>query len=211
MRGNSAVPWKCAATEVISMSEYEFTLILSEDLSDFDDNVIDALFEAGCDDATIAQRYGRIHVTFSRESRTLADAVMSAIRDVRKSRVCRGVLRVDASNLVTQAEIARRLGRTRQSVGQYISGERGPGGFPPPACNVVEGQPLWQWCEVTHWLARHNLIAPAQDHEAQELAAINTILELEYLRQVAPEMTQRILTGMGASGPLPRPPAPQIA
>lgn len=193
------------------MSEYEFTLILSEDLSDFDDSVIDALYEAGCDDATIAQRYGRIHVTFSRESRTLADAIVSAIRDVRKSRVCRGVLRVDASNLVTQAEIARRLGRTRQSVGQYISGERGPGAFPPPACNVVDGQPLWQWCEVTRWLARHNLIGSAQDHEAQELAAINAILELENLRGVAPEMTQRILASLGASGLLPTPPKPQIA
>ncbi len=158
------------------MAEYDFTLILSDDISDFTDENIDALYEAGCSDATIAQRYGRIYVTFCRDRESLAAAITSAIEDVRKASVCAGVMRVDSCNLVTQAEIARRMGRPRQAVGQYISGERGPGSFPPPACNIVEGQPLWYWCEVAYWLSQHNMISATANREAQEVAVINTLL-----------------------------------
>jgi hypothetical protein len=175
------------------MAEYDFTLILTDDIRDFTDETVDALCEAGCDDATIAQRYGRIYVTFSRDAESLASAIVSAIEDVRKASICAGVMRVDNCNLVTQAEIARRLDRPRQAVGQYISGERGPGSFPPPACNIVEGQPLWYWCEVSHWLSRHNMISATVNQEAQEVSVINTILELGHLKGIAPELTQRLL------------------
>ncbi len=175
------------------MAEYDFTLILSDDISDFTDNTVDALFVAGCDDATVAQRYGRIYVTFSRDAESFAAAIISAIEDVKRAAICNGVMRVDSCNLVTKAEIGRRMGRPRQAVSQYISGERGPGSFPPPACNIVDGQPLWYWCEVAYWLAQHNMISETANQQAQEVAVINTLLELEHLKIIASEMTEKLL------------------
>ena len=174
------------------MTEYDFTLILSG-ISDFTDGDIDALYEAKCDDATVSQRYGRVYMTFSREAKSMAEAIVSAIEDVKAADIGASVMRVDTCNLITQAEIARRIDRTRQAVSQYITGERGPGGFPPPACNIVEGQPLWYWCEVAYWLFQNDLIKDEENREAQEIAAINAIIDLEYLKIIAPETTAKYL------------------
>jgi len=176
-------------------TEYDFTLVL-HGIDDFDDDTLDALFEAGCDDATVAQRYGRVYVTFSREKESLLKAVISAIMDVQTAGIGATVLRVDNCNLITQAEIARRIGRTRQLIGQYITGERGPGNFPPPACNIDDGNPLWYWCEVAYWLSQNNMITSLDNKEAQTIAAINTFLEIQFLRSIAPETTEEVFAGM---------------
>lgn len=111
--------------------DYDFTLVV-DGVPELTSDVEDALFEAGCSDSTVGFRTGRMFITFSREGASLKDAVISAIKDVRKANVGATVTRVDQCDLVTQAEIARRIGRTRQLVNQYISGERGPGAFHRP-------------------------------------------------------------------------------
>src|SRR4029079_9205825 len=113
------------------MTEYDFTLALTG-ITELTREIEDALFEAGCDDATLSLRCGRIYATFSREADSLKDAILSAINDVRNAGIGADVLRVDECNLITQAEIARKSGRSRQLIHQYIKGIRGPGGFPPP-------------------------------------------------------------------------------
>jgi hypothetical protein len=97
--------------------EHDFTLVLTS-ITEITPAVEDALFSAGCDDATIATRSGRLFVTFSRTARSTKDAVFSAIGDI--GRACPGVdvLRVDFCNLVTPSEIARKIGRSRQLVHQ---------------------------------------------------------------------------------------------
>jgi transcriptional regulator with XRE-family HTH domain len=173
-------------------SEYDFTLILAG-ISDFDEDTVDKLFDAGCDDATVAQRHGRVYITFSREAESLVEAIISAVFDVKKANIGASVLRIDNCNLVTQAEIARRLGRSRQNIEQYISGKRGPGGFPPPACNITDGAPLYYWCEVAYWAFKHELLSDQSNHEAQAIATLNTILELEHQKAIAPEITEDLL------------------
>ena len=69
-------------------------------------------FQAGCDDATISVCSGRIYITFSRVAASLKDAILRAIRDVESTKICAEVLDVDTCNLVTQADIARKIGRT---------------------------------------------------------------------------------------------------
>lgn len=176
------------------MPEYDFSLILSN-RDNYTEDDVEKLAEAGCDDGTIAQRYGRVYVTFSRTADNLTDAVISAVLGV-KHALNDDILRVDMCNLVTQAEIARRINKTRSLVGQYISGQRGPGSFPPAACNICEGQPLWYWCEVAYWLSQNDMIADSVNREALEIAAINTILELAYLKEIAPEGTNEIIRQM---------------
>src|SRR4051794_13075881 len=111
--------------------EYEFSLVLNG-VSELSEEVENALFESGCDDATLSISYGRIFMEFARSATSLKAAVLSAIRDVRNAGIKADVLYVDECNMVTQAEIARRIKRSRQLVHQYITGQRGPGGFPPP-------------------------------------------------------------------------------
>ena len=175
-----------------SCAEFDFTLLLSG-ISDFTDDQIDSLCAAGCDDGTASQRYGRVYLTFSRQAKSMAEAIISAIGDVKRANIGASVQRVDTCNLVTQAEIARRIDRSRQLVSQYIAGERGPGSFPAPACNITDGQPLWYWCEVAYWLSQNNIIKETENQEAQEIAAVNTILELEYLKLIAPDVTKNLL------------------
>jgi transcriptional regulator with XRE-family HTH domain len=171
--------------------EYDFALILTG-VTELTAKVEDALFEVGCDDATLSVQYGRAWMEFSRTAPSLKDAILSAIRDVRKAGIGADVLRVDECDLVTQSDIARRIGRTRQQVHQYVTGERGPGGFPAPACQIAEGAPLWQWCEVSYWLCQNDMIRPEQLREAEVIATINTALDLVHQRKRNPDLVEEV-------------------
>jgi hypothetical protein len=178
--------------------EHEFTLVLAG-ISELTQNVVDALFEAGCDDATIASRSGRIVATFSRTAPSLKDAILTAIRCVRKANVGADVLRVDSCNLVTQADIARNIGRSRQLVHQYWTGARGPGGFPPPACELCDGTSLWLWCEVAFWLWEHDMIKEDVLRNAQQVEAINSVLEMEWQKRANRELTEEVMRAVSVT------------
>lgn len=187
-------------SETMTMSqcetEFDFTLLL-DGIDKITPEVEDALFTAGCDDATISLRFGRMYLTFSRLAASLKDAIISAIKNVRESGIDTAVLRVDQCDLVNQSEIARRIERSRQLVNQYIRGARGPGGFPAPACNITEGALLWNWYEVALWLWENNIIIKEEDlREAQDLTVINSVLELERQRQVSPDLTKEIMEAL---------------
>jgi len=160
--------------------EYDFALIVA-DVPELSDDVLDALFTAGCDDSTPSMQYGLLYLEFSRSAASLQHAIISAIQDVLQAGLNARVLRVDDCNLVTQAEIARRIGRSRQLVHQYMTGERGPGGFPPPACHLTERKPLWQWCAVSYWLYTNNLLRQEEWGNAAAVEAINNLLERQQM------------------------------
>src|SRR5436305_10175909 len=86
------------------VKEHDFTLVLSG-ITELTPEVQDALFDAGCDDATPSMRCGRPFLTFTRAAPTLKDAILSAISDVKKANIRAEVLRIDVCNLVTQSEI----------------------------------------------------------------------------------------------------------
>ena len=79
------------------MSEHQFTLVISGDLESGE--TLDALFEAGCDDAT----FGSVdHVGFAdfiREAPSFGEAVRSAIEQVESVAALR-VLRLEPDDLV---------------------------------------------------------------------------------------------------------------
>jgi hypothetical protein len=162
--------------------EHEFVLVL-EGVKDLSREVMDALFEAGCDDATPSIRFGRMYLTFARRAKSMKEAMLSAIRDVRRANIGAMIVCVDDCNLVSQSDIARRINRTRQQVGQYVSGTRGPGNFPGPVCDLVEGHPLWRWCEVSYWLCENGIIGNEVLDESRIIAAVNCVLDLAYWRK----------------------------
>jgi hypothetical protein len=141
-------------------------------------------------------RYGLLYLEFSRAAKSLKEAIISAISDVRKSGIGAQVLRVDECDLVTPSEIARRIGRSRQLVQQYICGKRGPGGFPPPECHLTDHAPLWASWAVSYWLVQNNLLRPEVGWNAEVVEAINSFLDRERQRRRHPKLLEEIQQGL---------------
>lgn len=66
------------------MMKYEFMVHLA-DLTEITEEAANALFEAGCDDASPASRDGQVWSTFHREAPSLEHAIRSAVADVNKA------------------------------------------------------------------------------------------------------------------------------
>ena len=167
--------------EIACTTSHEFVLVLTG-VTELDERAANALFEAGCDDATPSLRFGTVYLTFDREAATLREAILSAIRDVLAAGIGAGVKYVDLCNLVSQADIARRIDWSRQLVGLYIHGQRGPGNFPGPVCSLSERHPLWMWCEVAYWLHQNAIVTEQVLTDSRVVAGINSALELIHLR-----------------------------
>ena len=175
----------------MTQHEYDFTLVI-DGIAELNEGVENALFGAGCDDATFSIQYGRLCADFARRAASLEDAILGAIGDIDKANIGARVSHVDECDLVTQADIARRINRTRQQVCQFIKGTRGPGHFPAPECHLSEGAPLWRWCAVSYWLAANNIIRPEERWNAQVVATINAMLELQQLYKEHPDLVQEV-------------------
>jgi predicted DNA-binding transcriptional regulator AlpA len=172
------------------MSEYEFTLVLQGGL---DDAAVEALFEAGCDDATLGEVDGVGYADFIRAAPSFGEALRSGIEQVESVPGIR-VARVEPDDLVTMSEIAQRLDRSRESVRLLVSGERGPGGFPPPVSHLKARTRLWRWSEVAAWAKRHD--QPIDLSAAMAIAAINAALTLRTtLAELAPS-ERRLVTSL---------------
>ncbi len=154
------------------MREHEFTLVIEGRVAD--EAVLDALYEAGCSDATLGTVDGTGYGDFHRRASSFLEAVVSAIHDVESVPGLR-VRRIEPDDLVTMAEIAERLGRSRESVRLLVCGRRGRGDFPAPASHLRSRSRLWRWSEVAAWAG----LGSADDrHAARLIATLNAALEL---------------------------------
>jgi hypothetical protein len=160
------------------MTSFQFTLIVEgPDLQE--PELIDSLLEAGCDDASVGRSDGIQYLDFDRRAPSLEAAIVSAVRDVEA--VGRGVevVRLADAGLVSMADIASRIGRTRESVRLLIAGERGPGGFPPPATDPRSRYRLWRWVDVERWVSSNlGLSGASRSDEVQ--TAISAGLEFRH-------------------------------
>jgi hypothetical protein len=106
----------------------------------------------GIDATPQADERGGI-IMFCREAEDAVQAVTSAVRDVEAAGIrVTGV----AEDRVAVWAIAERARVTEAAVRYWISGERGPGGFPEPEIRhdrLIQ----YSWAEVAAWLARAKL------------------------------------------------------
>lgn len=117
----------------------------------------------GIDAAVQAGEHGG-RVMFSREAYDAIEAITSAIEHVTAAGIhVTGV----AEDLVVTEQIAERAKVTQAAVRYWISGERGPGGFPEPKVSRPR-KSLYSWAEVSAWLAAAKL--GEVDHAAAEVA-----------------------------------------
>lgn len=164
------------------MSEHNFALTIRGPLIDA---LLDALFEAGCDDATFSTKGELTFGEFDREAPNLLEAVLSAIAAVESAGA--EVLHVDPDELVWASEIAARTGRSRQSIDMLIRGQRGPGDFPPAASHGTRN-PLWRWSEVEAWFAAYEG-RPVDAERSAVIGALNGALQA---RQALRSSTQTV-------------------
>lgn len=146
----------------------------------------DALFEAGCDDALLAFSGRVATLDFDRESKSFTEAVLSAIRDLRKVPLDLEVLRIEPDDYVNATDIAQRMNVSREAVRKWIEGERGAGDFPYPVARVGQS-PVWSWWEVANWLHRAGSLDEAQVAVARITAALNRLVERKRMDEVVHE------------------------
>ena len=66
------------------MKHYDFTLVLAPG-TELTDELVEALYESGCDDGSPGSRAGVVSVTLHREDESLEQAIRSGIADVQKA------------------------------------------------------------------------------------------------------------------------------
>ncbi len=141
------------------------------------EDILDKLFEAGCDDALFGVRGHLQFGEFERQARSLSEAVIGAIEQVESVLPLR-VVRIQPEELVSASAIAQRTGRSRESVRLLVEGKRGPGGFPAPVAWVDAKTRLWRWSDVARWFREALGEGLDAGEGADFLAALNAALEL---------------------------------
>jgi len=126
------------------MNEYEFTLTFTLSNSQGDpSHYLDALFEAGCDDAVVGMGSpGMIALTFNRDADRASDAITSAIDDVIAAIPSASLVEAKP-DMVGLTDVAEILNCSRQNVRKTMLGHPN---FPRP---VVTGKfQLWHLWEI---------------------------------------------------------------
>ena len=146
------------------METFEFSVVASG-LDPEADDYEARFYDGGCDDALVSFQKGYTIVDFAREAEAIDEAIASAVEGVAAAGA--NVERIEPDPLVSLAEIAARSELTRAAISQYVKGQRGGGGFPPPVARVTSASPLWAWSDVSRWLyERDKLTLDAAVHAA---------------------------------------------
>lgn len=157
----------------MTMSEYEFTLKFKlPGPNGNPDDYIEALGEAGCDDALVGVgQAGHISLEFIREADSAQSAVYSAILDVRAA--IEGAMLFEASpDLVGITDVASILDVTRQAIRKLV--DKSHGAFPPPVYD--NSLAIYRFSDVLKWM-KVNTRREIKE-SLQEIADINRVLNL---------------------------------
>jgi hypothetical protein len=131
--------------------------------------------------------YGSFEAEFEREAHSLPVAVLSAVHDLTAVLPQAEVMRVQDESLVSLGAIARRLGRSHESVRLYARNKRGPGNFPAPIAKIDDKTEVWNWNDVAAWWeATHG--EPVQGRrEAAFLSLLNNVFDMHRAARQIPD------------------------
>jgi hypothetical protein len=135
--------------------EIEFLLVI-DGVSIDDDSVVQTLTEDF--DAVLSLNRGVLRLAVSAEGIDPVNALSPLLMRLAAEVPALNVLRLDP-DLVGVADIAARVGRSRQNVQQWIDGERHSeaGPFPGPEGSAGRS-PVWRWSDVYAWLQPRGLV-----------------------------------------------------
>lgn len=162
---------------------YEFELVYKLAPGEDPAQYIDALFEAGCDDAIpLIGQPGMIGLAFDRESTSASMAVASAIVQVEKAIPHATIDKLERVEpwLKNLSELAVEFGCTKQNLSRYQRGESSVAEpFPAP---YVDGRTsYWITYVVADWLQRNaNLEVPKEKMDMYKCAWVMNMSILRY-------------------------------
>lgn len=178
------------------MTTWRFSLIIEgRDLDD--DDTLDALFEAGCDDALFGGANGVQCADFHRDAEQIEDAVFSAIAAIESVAGLRVAALVE-QGLVSAEEIAVRSGRAPGEVQAELEAPNGTHtrvAAPVPITPQHDPRrpwPVWRWSDVAR---RFGLDAngPWPDAEQHVFDALARAVDARRtLRHTPPDRRARI-------------------
>lgn len=159
------------------MDEFVFTLALNvESLTDSQRQTLYNWVR----DSTASERDGRAYISLDRDAPDFPSAVVGAIEDVERALPAVDVIAVEPEELVREADIAARRGRSRESISQLVKGERGAGDFPRPR-HIVGDRGFWRWHEVEAWFDAHEGREPQARRDAF-VEAVNAVVAMRHAR-----------------------------
>ncbi len=161
------------------MNDYEFTLTFSLPASSLPasslpasggnpEAYLDALFEAGCDDAVIGiGGVGSIALDYGRQAESAASAVQGAIAQVQLAIPGSEFLELKP-DLVGITDIAELANCSRQNIRKFVTDSKAL--FPQPS--VSGSVPLWHFYEVANWLINNSRVKSKPHPESIEISKI---------------------------------------
>jgi hypothetical protein len=164
---------------------YNFVLVLFG-VAEPTAEIEDALFESGCDDATLLFRNQTAYLDFDRKAVDLERAIFSAIKNVESTNAGLKVVSVEPGDIVNASEIARRAELTREYIRLLVSGERGEGDFPIVQSGIAGNLLVWSWAETSRWLYERKKIDDENVVEVAEfIRDLNAALEVREHKDLA--------------------------
>jgi hypothetical protein len=86
------------------MKTYEFIVTLAKG-TEHSDDLVEALYEAGCDDGSVWSTAGVVQIGFSRRAESLETAIRSSIADVQKAGATVAEVTMEADALASLAQV----------------------------------------------------------------------------------------------------------
>lgn len=165
------------------MNDYTFTFRFLSPGSSADD--LSVRLYPRIEDASLIgpDEGGSFLLEFDRRSSGLPSALTSALLELMEVLPEAHVLRVEEDDLATMADIAKRAGRTPESVRLLVKGSRGPDGFPPAAGRLDARTKVWRWSDVADWFADAFGEPLPDTADSAFLQAFNDALEIRRLTQ----------------------------
>jgi hypothetical protein len=124
---------------------------------------------------------GSFLLEFDRRATSLPRALTAALHELLRVLPEAIVLRIEDDDLATMADIAKRSGRTPESIRLLVNGRRGPGGFPPAAGRLDARTKVWRWADVAHWFVQALGEPLPETSDSAFLQAFNDALEIRRL------------------------------
>lgn len=176
----------------MSNIDYDFTLTFALPDPNIDPACyVEALGEAGCDDALIGTgQRGRIALHFNREAPDAYTALSSAIRDVKQA-IPQARLLEATPDLVGTSDIAELMGFSRQNMRKLIQTHYDT--FPDP---VHQGSTaLWHLANVLQWFEQQGRsIDPAIKDTTFVAMQINLAKALQHFAGILPDQYRRLVS-----------------
>ena len=168
--------------------EYVFTLKYRLATEDCDlDEIVERLGEAGCDDATVGVgQPGRIALLFSREGTSAFEALVSALKDVKRA-VPSARLVEAGPDFVGLTDVAEVAGVSRQNMRKLMLSHAVD--FPSP---IHEGSAsVWHLSDILEWLTERGGydIKPDVAEVAKSAKQINLAKEV---RELEPRFNRQL-------------------